>query len=63
MNNLDGIALVGRCNHPVCHTADYRGTSLIRNCAPAGAYSRPMSRALWRGLFLMSEAPLYNGGS
>ena len=25
----------------------YRGTSLVRNCAPLGSYSRPMPRALW----------------
>ena len=39
------------------------GTSLIRNNAPLGLYSRNMPRALWRpkggGLFLMSEVPLY----
>jgi len=41
----------------------YRGTSLIRNSAPLGPYSRNMPRALWwswgGGLFLMSEVPLY----
>jgi len=26
---------------------EYRGTSLIRNSAPLGPYSRTMSRALW----------------
>ena len=40
----------------------YRGTSLIRNSAPLGPYSRIMPRTLgWSwggGLFLMSEAPL-----
>ena len=40
----------------------YRGTSLIRNSAPLGPYSRNMPRALWwsygGGLFLMSEVPL-----
>ena len=40
----------------------YRGTSLIRNSAPLGPYSRTMPGALWwsygGGLFLMSEAPL-----
>ena len=44
----------------------YRGTSLIRNRAPLGPYSRNMSRALWwpsgGGLFLMSEVPLYADG-
>ena len=44
--------------------AVYRGTSLIRNCADLGPYSRDMSRALWRswegGLFLMNEVPLYS---
>jgi len=38
------------------------GTSLIRNNAPLGLYSRNMPRALWwsfaGGLFLMSEVPL-----
>jgi hypothetical protein len=41
----------------------YRGTSLMRNSAPLGPYSRNMSVALWRpqkgGLFLLSEVPLY----
>jgi len=27
---------------------DYRGTSLIRNRAPPGPYSRTMPRALWK---------------
>jgi len=40
----------------------YRGTSLIRNSAPLGTFSRNMPRALWwplgGGLFLMSEVPL-----
>ena len=40
-----------------------RGTSLIRNSAPLGPYSRPMPRALWWsyggvGAF-MSEVPLH----
>jgi len=26
----------------------YRGTSLMRNCAPLGPYSRTMPRALWK---------------
>ena len=43
-------------------TYGYRGTSLIRNCAPLGPYSRNMPRALWwswgGGLFLISEVPL-----
>ena len=26
----------------------YRGTSIIRNCAPLGPYSRNMPRGLWR---------------
>ena len=42
---------------------DYRGTSLIRNSALQGPYSRTMHRALWwvlgGGRFLMSEVPLY----
>ena len=37
---------------------EYRGTSLIRNCAPLGSFSRTMPRALWRPcggmLFLVS---------
>ena len=41
---------------------DYRGTSVLRNNAPLGPYSRKMPGGLWRpkggGLFLMSEAPL-----
>jgi hypothetical protein len=41
----------------------YRDTSLIRNTRPVGPYSRLMPMALWwsqgRGLFLMSEVPLY----
>ena len=40
----------------------YTGTSLIRNSAPLGTYSRKMPRALWRpegvGLFFMSEVSL-----
>ena len=44
------------CSH------SYRETSLIRNSAPLGPYSRTMPRALWwslgGGLFLMSEVPL-----
>jgi len=28
-------------------TPSYRGTSLIRNSAPLGLYSRTMARALW----------------
>ena len=38
-------------------------TSLIRNSTPLGPYCRTMPRALWwsqgRGLFLMSEVPMY----
>jgi len=41
-----------------------RGSSLIRNRAPPGPYSRNMARALWGSQggwrFLMSEAPLYS---
>jgi len=41
----------------------YRGTSLIRNSAPLGTYSRTMPRVIWLPLggvrFLMSEVPLY----
>ena len=41
---------------------EYRGTSLMRNSAPLGPYSRTMRRALWWSeggvLFLMSEVPL-----
>ena len=44
------------------HGPSYRGTSLIRNSAPLGPYSRTMPRALWwsegGGLFLMIEVPL-----
>ena len=40
----------------------YRATSLIRNSAPLGPYSRTMPRALrwsYRGVpFLVSEVPL-----
>ena len=46
-------------------TSVYRGTSLIRNSAPLGHYSRSLPRALWwskgGGVFLMSEVPLYSG--
>ena len=39
----------------------YRGTSLIRNSAPPGPYSKTLHRALWwpsgRGLLQMSEVP------
>ena len=42
----------------------HRGTSLIRNSATLGTYSRTMPRALWcplwGGLSLMSEVPLYS---
>ena len=42
---------------------DYKGTSLIRNSALLGPFSRTMHRALWwilgRGRFRMSEVPLY----
>ena len=42
----------------------YRGTSLIRNSAPLGPYSRSMPRAPWwsygGGLFLMSVVPLHH---
>ena len=42
--------------------AGYRGTSLIRNGALLGPYSRTVPRALWKpkgwGLFLMGEVPL-----
>ena len=41
----------------------YRGTSLIRNSALLGPYSRTMHRVLWwvleGGHFLMRELPLY----
>jgi len=41
----------------------YTGTSLIRNIAPQGPYSRTMPRARWWSLggvlFLISEVPLY----
>jgi len=47
------------------HPAGYRGTSLIRNIAPLGPFSRNMPRAIWwsqgGGLFLMREVPLYRG--
>ena len=40
-----------------------RGTSLIRNSALLGPYSRTMHRALWwvlgGGRFIISEVPLY----
>ena len=40
----------------------YMGTSLIKNSAPLGPYSRPIPRDLCRsqggGQFLMSEAPM-----
>ena len=42
----------------------YRDTSLIRNRALVGPYSRIVPRTLWSpyggGLFLMSEVPLYH---
>ena len=45
----------------------YRGTSLIRNSALLGLYSRTMPRTLWwsweEELFLMNEVPLYGGGA
>jgi len=38
----------GRASHAKAHHAKhYRGTSLIRNSAPLGPYSRTMPRALW----------------
>ena len=41
----------------------YRDTSLMRNRAPLGSYSKTMPRAPWRPcglmLFLMSEIHLY----
>jgi len=44
-------------------TVWYRGTSLIRNSAPQGPYSRNMHRVLWWSwggeLFRMREVPLY----
>ena len=44
----------------------YRGTSLIRNSAFLGPYSRTMHRVGWWVLggrhFLMSEVPPYGGG-
>ena len=46
--------------------AQYRGSSLIRNHAPLGPYSRTVQRALWGpyggGLLLMSEVPLCQVG-
>jgi len=39
--NIDPVAFT-RCTTPL-----YRGTSLIRNSAPLGPYSRTMPRALW----------------
>jgi len=39
-------------------STNYRGTSLIRNRAPLGPYSRTMPRAIGGGRFLMSEVPL-----
>ena len=36
----------------IARRSEHRGSSLIRNCAPLGPYSRPMSRALrksWAG--------------
>ena len=47
--------------------AEYRDTSLMRDSAPLGPYSRNMPRALWWsygvGLFLMSEVSLYSARS
>ena len=44
----------------------FRVTSLIRNSAPLGPYSRTMPRASWRSLegvlFLVSEIPMYGVG-
>ena len=52
---------------PVFQIAPQRlvqGTSLIRNNAPLGPYTRTMPMTLWwswgRGLILISEVPLYN---
>ena len=46
----------------MAHPIGYRGTSLMRNSASVGPYSRNVPRALWwslrEGLFLMSEVPL-----
>ena len=36
----------------------YKGTSLIRNSAPLGPYSRALWWSQGGGLFLMSEVPL-----
>ena len=55
----EAVSEQGRLEGP-CALCRY--TSLIRNSAPIGPYSRTMPRALWwsgGGLFLMSEAPLY----
>ena len=45
-------------------TPSYRGTSIVRNSAPLGPYSKNMPRPLWRpeggGVFLMSEVALYS---
>ena len=46
-----GEKLIGRFYTPALRNpevpASYRGTSLIRNSAPLGPYSRNMPRALW----------------
>ena len=40
----------------------YRGTSLIRNSAPLGFYSRTMPRVLWQscgvGTLLLAQSPV-----
>ena len=49
-------------NLPERELGGYRGTSLIRNSAPPGLYSKNMHKALWwswgGGLFLMSVVSL-----
>ena len=65
-HNPSGHTNAGRRRHvPACPRGRqvYRGTSLIRNHAPLGPYSRSMPRAPgWHYggmLFIISEVPLY----
>ena len=42
----------------------YTGTSLIKNSAPLGPYSRPMPRAMWwsQGSFILRAMSVKNSG-
>ena len=53
--------------HEALHDLYSKGTSLIRNSAPLGPYSRPIPRIFWRSWggrrFIMSKVPLYRAYS